>query len=94
MADSFLGVFEVCRLPFGGVTGARTCPGSPQEGPARRAATATSLAERRVGGPIEEIKALLENDEPLAPHPGAAALRERCCTKYAESRSRSNGLAS
>src|SRR6516165_175868 len=51
MADSFLGLFEVCRLPFGGVTGARTCPGGPQEGPARSAATATSLAERSGGGP-------------------------------------------
>ena len=51
MADSFLGLFEVCQLPFGGVTGARICPGSPQEGPARSAATATSLAERSAGGP-------------------------------------------
>jgi hypothetical protein len=51
MADSFLGLFDRCQLRFGGVTGVRACPGSPQEGPARSAATATRLAERRAGGP-------------------------------------------
>src|SRR5260370_38406547 len=35
-------------LPRGSVGGA--CPGSAQEGPARCAATATSLAARRAGG--------------------------------------------
>src|ERR1700745_3295135 len=55
MADSFLGLFEGCQLPFGGVTGARACPGSPQEGPARSAATATSPAEWSAGGPCGPI---------------------------------------
>jgi hypothetical protein len=51
MTDSFLGLFGRCQLPFGGVTSTRACPGSPQEGPARSAATAPSPAERSAGGP-------------------------------------------
>src|SRR5215469_14695120 len=35
MADRFLGLFDRYQLPFGGVTGARARPGSPQEGPER-----------------------------------------------------------
>jgi hypothetical protein len=74
MADSFLGLFDRCQRPFGGVTGARACPGSPQEGPGRSAATTTSPAERSAGGPCGPTWASpphLSSDGPSCTGPAA-----------------------
>src|SRR6516164_902853 len=77
MADSFLGLFDFCQLPFGSVTGARACLGSPQEGPARSAATATGLAERSAGGPCGPTWA--SPTHLTSGGAGRANRRSRCC---------------